>query len=398
MERTQVFSFGVYAPDISKLLEKREEFALMLYENWRDHAQIVTTEVELIKGEKLQDQNEKNEYAERLQNNLAEIKRYEYLELDELWKITKYVLLDEAKIDDVTIRPGGRPSPLSARSGACGPAETALLAGAGRKVSRVVSDQQSSARCRGPIPRGNYTRRVLIPNRKKLDDPIVKILEKLIEIQQNKEKQSMKKIAASRRRREKMEIFGLFLEKSCIDWYFSMMIKHGLQSEWSEWKSSFLQTYANKSWTTSKYALFFKYQAGSLLEYAIKKEKLLLEIKKTIDQGTLIDIIAAGLPDFITDRINKEEIVQTKDLFNELGKLEDLVANKKFSKKKDDAKQIKEKCSICKKIQKGVRYHSEDSCWFKTKVNNGKEKNNKQIKLINNSELECELLCEDPKN
>ncbi|KAF9421709.1 hypothetical protein HW555_002390 [Spodoptera exigua] len=35
-------------------------------------------------------------------------------------------------------------------------------------------------------------------------------------------------------------------------------------------------------------------------------EKLLQEIRKTVDEGTLIDIIAAGFPDFITDRINKE--------------------------------------------------------------------------------------------
>ncbi|GBP43532.1 hypothetical protein EVAR_87449_1 [Eumeta japonica] len=241
----------------------------------------------------------------------------------------------------------------------------------------------------------------VIPNRKNLDDPIVKTLEKFIEIQQNKEKQSMKKIAArfviekfdgknmnaynwmetfekecarfdTVEEEEKIEIFRLFLEKSCLDWYSSIMIKHGLQS--SEWKLIFLQTYANKSWTTSKYAVFFKYQTGSLLEYTIKKEKLLLEVRKAIDQGTLIDIIAAGLPDFITDRINKEEIVQTKDLFNELGKLEHLVAKKKFSKKKDDAKQIKEKCSICEYLQKRMRYHSEDFCWFKTKVNNGKKK------------------------
>ncbi|KAF2888413.1 hypothetical protein ILUMI_17760 [Ignelater luminosus] len=74
-------------------------------------------------------------------------------------------------------------------------------------------------------------------------------------------------------------------------------------------------------------------QAGSLLEYAIKKEKLLLEVRKTIDEGTLIDIIAAGLPDFITDRINKEEILHTRDLFNEVGKLEHLVTKKKFIKK-----------------------------------------------------------------
>lgn len=260
-----------------------------------------------------------------------------------------------------------------------------------------------------------------------LEDPLTKILEKLIESQQNKEKQSIKKLAdrfviekfdgrsASachwmetfekecarfniEKDEEKIEIFRLFLDKSGADWYSSMMIKYSLQSEWSEWKSNFLQTYANKGWNASKYALFYRYQSGSLLEYAIKKEKLLLEVRKTIDHGTLIDIIAAGLPDYITDRINKEEIVQTKELFNELGKLEHLVAKKKFIKKKEDTKQVKEKCSICESLQKGVRYHSEDSCWFKTKSNNGKDKNNKQIKHVNNSELECELQCDEPKN
>lgn len=266
-----------------------------------------------------------------------------------------------------------------------------------------------------------------IVNRKNLEDPIIKILEKLVESQQIKEKQSIKKLADrfvidrfdGRNVRayywmevfekecdrfhiitdqEKIEIFRLFLEKSCTDWYSSMMIKLTLQSEWSEWKSSFLQTYANKGWTTSKYALSFKYQLGSLLEYAIKKEKLLLEVRKTIDQGTLIDIIAAGLPDYITDRINRDEVIETKDLFNELGKLEHLVTRKKFIKKKEDIKVIKEKCSICEKLKKGVRYHSEDLCWFKTRNNCEKEKDRKQIKLINNSELECQLQCEDQKN
>jgi len=35
---------------------------------------------------------------------------------------------------------------------------------------------------------------------------------------------------------------------------------------------------------------------GSLVDYAVKKERLVLEIRKTIDLGTLIDIIAVGLP------------------------------------------------------------------------------------------------------
>ncbi|XP_050551237.1 uncharacterized protein LOC118262122 isoform X3 [Spodoptera frugiperda] len=258
-----------------------------------------------------------------------------------------------------------------------------------------------------------------------LEDPIVKILEKLVEDKQNEEKKSKKKLAerfviekfSGRNSRacqwmevfekecerfnivkeeEKIEILRLFLDKTCIDWYSSMMIKFGLQSEWSEWKSSFLQTYTSKGWTDSKYALTFKYQTGSLVEYAVKKERLLLEIRKTMDEGTLIDIIAVGLPDFITDRINKEEIVHAKDLFNELGRLEHLVQKRRIIKRKEDSKPVREKCNICDKLNKGARYHPEDSCWFKPKLNTEKDK--KQIKLINNSELECELQYEDQKN
>lgn len=121
------------------------------------------------------------------------------------------------------------------------------------------------------------------------------------------------------------------------------MIKYSLQLERSEQKSNFVETNANNGWASSKYDLAFKYQSGYLLEYFIKKEKLLLEVRKTIGQGTLIDLIAVGLPDFVTDGINKEEILETKYLFNEVGKLEHLIIKKKFMKKKDDTKPSKEK-------------------------------------------------------
>lgn len=267
--------------------------------------------------------------------------------------------------------------------------------------------------------------RLSIANKSSSDDPIVKILKKLVENQQKNEKQSMKKLADRfvlekingknisachwmevfekecarfdiTRDEEKIEIFRLFLDKSCTDWYSSMMIKLGLQSEWLDWKSNFLQTYGDKGWTASRYALSFKYQSGSLLEYAVKKERLLLEVRKTIDQGTLIDIIATGLPDYITDRINKDEIIETKDLFNELGKLEHLVSKKKYIIKKDDTKPLKEKCSICEKLNKGSRFHSEAACWFKTKE--GEKFKRDAIKHVNNSAIETELNEKDSKN
>ncbi|GBP05365.1 hypothetical protein EVAR_76786_1 [Eumeta japonica] len=58
---------------------------------------MVIMELERIKINKLQDQNAKDEYVERLKDSLGEIKQYEYLELDELWKVTKFVLAGEVK-------------------------------------------------------------------------------------------------------------------------------------------------------------------------------------------------------------------------------------------------------------------------------------------------------------
>lgn len=193
------------------------------------------------------------------------------------------------------------------------------------------------------------------------ENPIIQILAKLVENQEKTKTQNVGKIAEKfvlekfsgrdtgayewmsmfekecirfniQGDENKIEILRLFLERSCVDWYSSMMIKLGLQSNWSLWKENFVDTYANKGWTNSRYAISFKYQQGSLLEYAIKKERLLLQSRKSIDQGTLIDIIAAGLPMYIVEKINKEEILATHKLFNELGKLEHLVSKKKLNK------------------------------------------------------------------
>ncbi|GBP05968.1 hypothetical protein EVAR_3236_1 [Eumeta japonica] len=58
---------------------------------------MVTMELERIKVGKLQDQNVKDEYVERLKDSMSEIKQHECLEFDELWKVTKSVLEDETK-------------------------------------------------------------------------------------------------------------------------------------------------------------------------------------------------------------------------------------------------------------------------------------------------------------
>lgn len=195
--------------------------------------------------------------------------------------------------------------------------------------------------------------------------------------------------------RKKIEILKFFLEKTCEDWYSCMLLKFTIESEWENWKKNFCETFANKGWTPIRYALAFKYQTGSLLDYALKKEKLLLEIRKSIDTGTIIDLITFGLPNFVADRIDREVLKGTEDLYNEIGKLEHLVYNKNFEIKKNKSynnkgKPEKTPCNICREKGKGIRFHPETDCWFKLKED--------KIKNVNNSVLEMELNSKDPKN
>lgn len=91
---------------------------------------------------------------------------------------------------------------------------------------------------------------------------------------------------------EKIEMLRLLLEDACKDCYSSMIIKHTIDSDSAIWKKSLNETFADKGWSPIRYAMNFKYLQGSLLDYALKKERLLLEINKAIDKCTLIDIIA----------------------------------------------------------------------------------------------------------
>lgn len=195
---------------------------------------------------------------------------------------------------------------------------------------------------------------------------------------------------------KKIEILKSFTEKGALDWYSCTLLKLTIEAEWKNWKESFCNTFASKGWTPIRYAMVFKYQTGSLLEYSIKKEKLLLQIRKTIDDGTLIDLIATGLPNYVSDRIDREKPKKTEDLHNEIGKLEHL--NKKnfeINKNKpiNKGKNEKTHCKLCNEKGKGTRFHPEAECWFKNQENKGNK-----IKQVNNLALEVELSEDDPKN
>lgn len=200
---------------------------------------------------------------------------------------------------------------------------------------------------------------------------------------------------------DKIEMLRLVMEESAMDWYNSMIIKNTVNSEWNMWKESLCETFSNKGWTPVRYAFNYKYKQGSILEYALKKERLLLEINKSIDTVTLINLIATGLPNYIADKIDRDKIKTTTELFNDIRGFEHLV-KKPIPKEKIDNnanskginKDNKSPCSICKKNNKGVRYHPESTCWFK----NSQEDKQRKHEPINNNLIETEFLDIDPKN
>lgn len=201
---------------------------------------------------------------------------------------------------------------------------------------------------------------------------------------------------------KKIETLRLFMDKTCVDWYSSMIIKLTIDSEWTTWKKKFCETFANKGWNPVTYALLFRYKDGSLLDYAMRKEKILLDMRRSIDTGTLVDLIASGLPEFILNRIDREILRDTVDLFNEVSKYEHMVNKKNTVAKKKPANvgsgktEDKNPCKICEKLNKANRYHPEALCWFKTK---DEEKYKKSaIKHVNNSVIETELNENDQKN
>jgi len=189
---------------------------------------------------------------------------------------------------------------------------------------------------------------------------------------------------------KKIKLLKFFIDKACIDWYECMLIKLTINSNWLEWRKKFCDTFANKGWNPIRYAINFKYQTGSLIEYALKKEKLLLETRKEIDVGTLIDLIAVGLPNSVSDKIDRNTLVETEDLYNELGKLEHMTYKKTDSLKKvnEQGHKIKIPCTLCKEKLNKVRFHPMENCWFK----------DKQEKKVNNSLFEIEAQEQDPKN
>ena len=177
---------------------------------------------------------------------------------------------------------------------------------------------------------------------------------------------------------DKIQILKLFLNGNAIDWYEATLRKLSIKEQWSEWRDSFEKTYADKDWDSVLYAYNFKYINGSLMDYALKKQRLIMDTERGITEQSIINHIVIGLPKHIRHHLDKEEIQTTEKLMNQLRRYnfeskreeEKLIINKthnpnnNLKKKKQEEKRP---CDICDSLGKPGRFHQKEACWNKNK-------------------------------
>ncbi|KAK9886224.1 hypothetical protein WA026_015743 [Henosepilachna vigintioctopunctata] len=192
---------------------------------------------------------------------------------------------------------------------------------------------------------------------------------------------------------EKMfEILRLFLDGNAKDWYTSARIKYGLETPWVIFKDSFRKTFSEKGWSSARLVYNFRHKGGSMVEYALKKERMLLSRDPKMPEAIRIDLIVIGLPIFIQEKLDNE-IQSTEHLISEIRKfdinvrsstsikVENVVSKEKLgNKEKFHPKSEKKPCEICEKLGSPNRFHKQDDCW-----------NKHRIKTVNTTELQRDL-------
>lgn len=175
---------------------------------------------------------------------------------------------------------------------------------------------------------------------------------------------------------QKIKCLKLFLKDSAEEWYQSTMMKLP-DNEWSKWSESFLAVFCDKGWSKVRYAYSFKYMSGSLIDYALKKERMILEVEKKMTDTSRINLIVVGLPLDIQDKLDREEISSTDELMNKLGRYEYGTKQRKQILKENKIqpeqklniqKSIEKKpCYICESLKFPGRYHPVEKCRNKDK-------------------------------
>ena len=191
---------------------------------------------------------------------------------------------------------------------------------------------------------------------------------------------------------KKIEALKLFLKESALDWY-SICQKKLISNNWPIWKNAFISMFGVRSWSFVRQAYAFRYMGGSLINYALHKQKLLIETDDKMNDNTMINLIMYNLPSNIHEKLNRAELETIDDLYKELTKMnmyseKPITYNEKSNVQKNKKIEAKEKipCAICKKLGFDNRFHPIEFC-----RNRYMDKPNEQKRMYSKDPIEKKI-------
>ena len=193
----------------------------------------------------------------------------------------------------------------------------------------------------------------------------------------------------------RIECLKVCLEDELHDWYDACALKFE-PNDWATWRQSFVEAFSSRGWSDIRFAYGFKYMHGSLVTYANKKEKLLLEIDKKMPELHRVYINVHGLPRDVQERLDRRKVDSMIALLSALGEIDDgyqkksrpskdsectaakpnPVSNKKHVKTNADSE-----CTVCAKFGFPNRVHPIERCWTLNKVDKLKRENKKRHEI-----------------
>ncbi len=224
--------------------------------------------------------------------------------------------------------------------------------------------------------------------------------------------------------RRQIEVLKSCLDPSLNNWFIVTQENLPSHAEWLSWREELVSNFGDSSFRPVCSAIGYKYIGGSYVDYAINKEKLLIEVNRGFTRSVILDLIVYGLPSRIVKSLNKNNITSLQILKEKLKKYEgeekffnDKVKSNKdkssspssfrrfnndstnkssnnvnsgrksFSNNSNNFNNVKP-CSFCAKKGFPNRFHLESNCWFK-------DKQESQQKTINNVEIDTSSSEED---
>lgn len=196
------------------------------------------------------------------------------------------------------------------------------------------------------------------------------------------------------------EVLRLFVDETAMEWYSVFLKSNTVSQTWEFWNNSFIDTFNKKSWSEIEYAYTFKYFNGQILDFALKKRSLILDVDPDLTIKSQINLIIIAFPPFIRNRLEGKNFEKIDDLMSLLRQIEPsrnkskLNANVDTDKFQGSVKFVDkqrnqnshEQCSYCKSIGFPNRFHPEKLC--RTKAANQNKFGNDKIKVSNNLELQ----------